>query len=220
MRLQESVLDDVMRRLVQNEITERHRREERKRFEMIYGITSDNVEDNLQKLFDISIQNRSGEPKGESYEEISDRFSPGKFLEFNSWRKAFEYLIGMKNIKQKIVNDYLRKVVYVLLLRDGWIDELDVPLDTHVIKSLIKTGAIELEGKKYNGKTNRVVNTKPGSNPRKRIGYDKIQRSFKESAEKFDQPRIVFDELWLEHKFYISDPLLREKSCLFDLLKK
>jgi len=66
--------------------------------------------------------------------------------------------------------------------------------------------------------TSTFINLNRDSNPHKRIGYEDIQEAMKDSANKFDLPRIVFDELWLEHKFYISDQFLKNESCLSDLI--
>lgn len=98
------------------------------------------------------------------------------------------------------------------------------PLDTHVIKALIKTGAIDLEeddwdedlGRDYQ----RVVNMRPSRDvsPTKRIGYFELQDGFAEATEPHGFPRIVFDELWIEHSRFISNPLLQSLSPLSSLI--
>lgn len=221
MRLKKDRIEKILEKFVEKDIIERdrHKRQTRKRYEIIYNITSKNIEDNLQKLFNIVVQSRRrGLNNNITYEELATSFNPDKFSNLTSWKDAFIYLKDIDQIGQKIANEFLRCTVDVFEVKGEWLKDLHVPLDIHVKKALIKTESIDLEGGKWDGEVTSVINDKPDSNPYKKIGYDDIQSQFKEVAGKYDLPRITFDELWLEHKFFLSDPLLYKESCLSNLI--
>lgn len=58
----------------------------------------------------------------------------------------------------------------------------------------------------------------PDSDPRKLIAYRDVQDAFERAATAIDEPPIVFDELWTEHRSFIVDPLLQDRSVLSELL--
>lgn len=123
-------------------------------------------------------------------------------------------------IGQKVANEFLRQVADVLELRPEWVPELDVALDTHVVKTLVKTGAIELDASERDRSPGQIINMNPQSDPRKRIAYHDVQDAFRKASENAGFDPIVFDELWLEHREFISNPLLQEESAFYDLLEE
>lgn len=136
-----------------------------------------------------------------------------------SHQAGFEALYGTEHVGQKIANEFLRHAVDIFGIRRAeWLDQLDVALDTHVVQALVKTGAIVLEDDEQGRGPNRIINMNPGSDPRKLIAYQDEQDTLQKAAEAAGFPRIVFDELWLEHRAFISDPLLQSESVFEDLV--
>lgn len=103
--------------------------------------------------------------------------------------------------------------------RSEWGDQLDVALDTNVVQALVKTGAILLEESERERDPNQIINTSPDSDPTKLIAYQEVQDEFQTAADDVGFPRIVFDELWLEHREFISNPLIQPESIFADLIR-
>ncbi len=222
MKLDQDTLNEIAGKFVEAGVTERHVERERSLYTEVYGIDPDNPEDHIQTLFDISIQNRAWSLSPEEYRALSDDFEPEEFLSCDSREEAFDTIREIDDLGPKIANELLRKAVHVLRINESWEDNLHVPLDTHVVKALVKTEAIDLEGEDWeedrNKNPQRVVNMNPDANPTKRIGYAELQDGFAEAASQYDLPRITFDELWLEHSRFISNPLLQSESTLWGLV--
>lgn len=222
MELDQTRLNSIMTRFIEADVTGRHQQHNRILYTTIYGIDGDDPD--LQTLFDIAIQNRARALGPSEYRALSTDFDPAHVIDADSRAEAFASLIDYQGLGPKIVDEFLRKVVHVFGVNEHWIPDLHVPLDTHVIKALIKTGAIDLEGEDWDEDLGRdyqrVVNMRPSRevSPTKRIGYFELQDGFAEAAEPHGLPRIVFDELWVEHSRFISNPLLQSLSPLSSLI--
>ncbi|WP_418284884.1 hypothetical protein [Halorubrum sp. DTA46] len=220
MQLQQDILDEIASRFVDAEVTNRHVQHEYALYTNVYGINE--VDPELQTLFDLAIQNRARSLSPADYRVLSDRFNAEAFLNYDTRSEAFQELIQIDDVGPKIVDEFLRKAVHVFGINSEWEYDLHVPLDTHVVKALVKTGAIDREGEDWEADLNknyqRVVNVNPNTNPRKKVGYSDLQEGFEEAASQHDLPRIVFDELWVEHSRFISNPLLQSQSTLSELL--
>lgn len=222
MHLRQEILENILSRFVDAGVTERHRRQSNHLYTSVYGIDEDDPD--IQLLFDIAIQNRARSLSPEEYRRVSSRFDPNELLNCTAHEDAVQYLLEIDDVGPKIVDEFLRKAVHVMGVKPEWESELRVPLDTHVIKALVKTGAIDLDDRDWDDDLNRsyqrVVNSTSSRevSPRTRIGYFEFQDSFAEVSERYNLPRIVFDELWIEHSRFISNPLLQSKSVLFDLI--
>jgi hypothetical protein len=220
MRLKQDILNEIVSQFVDAEVTERHVNQEYSLYTNVYRIDEENPE--LQTLFDLAIQNRARSLAPADYRSLSGSFDVEAFLSSETRSEAFEKLLRLDDIGPKIVDEFLRKVVHVFGVKSEWEPDLHVPLDTHVVKALVKTGAIELDEEDWETDLNRnyqrVVNMNPDSNPRKKVGYSDLQDGFEEAASQHNLPRIVFDELWVEHSRFISSPLLQSESLLSDLL--
>jgi hypothetical protein len=92
-------------------------------------------------------------------------------------------------------------------------------LDTNVVQALVKTNAIVLEESERKRDPTQIINTNPDSDPTKLIAYQEVQDIFQTAADDIGFPRIVFDELWLEHREFISDPLFQSESIFADLIR-
>lgn len=216
--------ETILDRLVESGVTDRHRRQEHRLYTDVYGIDGDNPD--LKTLFDIAIQNRARGMTPSDYAALSKEFEDVEFHEYDSRDEAFADLNGIENLGPKIVDEFLRKVVNVFGVNPQWEDDLHVPLDTHVVKALVKTGAIDLEGEDWDSDLNRnyqrVVNMNPSPecSPTKKVAYHDLQEQFRKAAKQHELPRIVFDELWIEHSHFISNPLLQPNSSVSDLILK
>jgi hypothetical protein len=133
-------------------------------------------------------------------------------------------LYETEDIGQKIANELLRHAVDLFGINEEWRPELDVALDTNVVQGLVKTGGIELPEAEKGRDAGEIVNMDPNADPTKKISYQAVQEAFEEAARQAgDGPDrgfapIVFDELWLEHRAFISDPLLTDRSSFHDFL--
>jgi len=223
MKLKQDTLNEIAGKFVDAGVTERHVERERSLYTDVYGIDPESPEEDVQMLFDIAIQNRAWSLSPSEYRALSEDFDPGEFLSCNSRKEAFNNIREIDDLGPKIANELLRKAVHVLQINEGWEKDLHVPLDTHVIKALVKTKAIDLEGEGWEDDLNknpqRVVNMDPDANPRKLVGYTELQDGFAEAASQYDLPRITFDELWVEHSRLISNPLQQSESTLSELIR-
>jgi hypothetical protein len=199
-------------------LTNRHRTETRQQYETVYGISPSPTQTQIETVFARTIQARSQPLSKEQYEVILDRVAPSDVLAADSRQEAFDHLYEVPQIGQKIANEFLRVAVDVLEVDTDWDEPLHVALDTNVVQALTETGAIELPPSEADRPANRIVNMAPESTPRKLIGYSVVQEAFVDAAARVDEPRIVFDELWTEHRAFISDPLLRSQSVFSDFL--
>lgn len=223
MNLRQDVLDEIATRFVDADVTQRHRNHTLALYTDVYGVNEDNPRAHLQTLFDLAIQNRARTLRPSEYRGLSYRFDPEIFERQSSRSGVFSHLLEYDDIGPKIADEFLRKVVHVFGVKSEWEADLCVPMDTHVVKALVKTGAIDLEGKRWEADLNknyqRVVNVSPDASPRTRIGYSEVQKGFERAAAQYDLPKIVFDELWLEHSRFISNPLFQSKSVLANLVQ-
>lgn len=220
--VKQDTLNEIAGKFVDAGVTERHVERERSLYTDVYGIDPDNPEDDIQTLFDISIQNRAWSLSPSEYHALSDDFDPGKFLNYNSRTEVFNNIRAIDDLGPKVANELLRKAVHVLRINENWENDLHVPLDTHVVKALVKTEAIDLGGEDWeedcNKNPQRVVNMDPDADPSKRVGYTELQDGFDKAASQLDLPRITFDELWVEHSRFIANPLLQSESTLWELV--
>jgi hypothetical protein len=143
---------------------------------------------------------------------------PEAILNEDSHRAAFDTLCSEPHIGQKITNEFLRHSVDIFGQRPEWREQLHVALDTNVVQTLVKTGAIVLEKEDRDRNPNQIINMNPSSDPSKLISYQDTQDMLKWAANDAGFSRIVFDELWLEHREFISNPLLQSESIFFDLV--
>lgn len=216
MRLVQHRIDVLADRLVERGLTDRRRRHSREVFETVYDITRDNAIDRLEILFRMIIQARSSPLTDEEYDTIIDEISPQDVMEMGSHHEAFDSLRSQKHIGQKIANEFLRHTVDVFGIKPEWRDNLEVALDTHVVQALVKTGGIDMEGSEKKRPANGIINMNPDSTPRKLIGYQDAQDGLMTASEEAGMHRIDFDELWIEHRYFMSDPLLQSESAFYD----
>lgn len=170
-------------------------------------------------MFKRSIQARANPLTEDEYYAVLETVQPREVLSTDSRQEAFERLCDADHIGQKIANEFLRQTVHALGVNEEWINDLAVPLDTHVVQALVKTGAIRLDESERDRRPGEIINMTPGSNPYKRVGYQDVQDAFRTAADDAGSPRIIFDELWLEHRHFIADPLLQSESEFYDLLQ-
>lgn len=220
-RLNEGRVDRILQRLeAGTEGLTRHRQYTWHKYNSIYGISDKKIDEQLELLFKITIRQHGGPPDYDRYTAGVADFQKSGFETVSSHADAFQVLLEVNGVGPKIANEFLRKAVHVFEYNPEWIPELDVPLDTHVVNALIKTGGIELTGEDESRESqSEIVNFTPNSQPDTKIGYDEIQDTFKQVATDHDYPKIVFDELWLEDKYYISDGDFRTESCLQPLIE-
>lgn len=217
--------NEIAGRFEDDGIVNRHPKRTLANFKHTFGITEENAEEHVDTLFHHTIQNRSGNLATERFRQTAEKFDVDHFLGLDAWEDGFHYLLDIENVGPKIANEFLRKIVHVYGIHEEWRDDLHVPLDTHVVQALVKTDALDLGGRDweedFNGSYQRLVNTTPSRevSPRKRVSYYELQDAFEEAANQHGFERIVFDELWIEHKHYLNDPFMQQESCLFDLLR-
>ena len=217
MQIEQERVNQLASLIADNDITGRHPERSRAQFRIVYGITPENVQDNLQKLFNIVIQARPSTIGEDRYRRLANRFEPQTVLDHNTHSQAFEYLLNLDDVAQKIANEFLRQVVDVMQLREDWLEELHVPLDIHVVSALVKSGCISGVDPQ-DIEVNKILNANVSARTRTRISYQELQTAMKQAAEKQNLPRIVFDELWLEHRHIVTNLFLREESFLADML--
>ncbi|MGB9958725.1 hypothetical protein ACOZ4B_20335 (plasmid) [Haloferax prahovense] len=205
-------------RLDEEGVVNRHRRETRSEFELVYSVSIPPSTEDLDTVFKRVIQARSQPLGQEAYEILVANIDPASVLSLDSRDEAFRRLYEQKHIGQKIANEFLRIAVDVLNVNPEWRNDLHVALDTNILQALVKTGGIQLNSSEANRSVGRLVNMDPDADPNKLIGYNDLQDAFQDAAAHIDQPRIVFDELWTEHRSFIADPLLRPQSIFADLL--
>lgn len=208
--------DQVAALIAENDLEERQPERTRAEFETVYDITPATAEGNVQKLFEIVIQTRAVTIGERRYRELADNFDPEKFLAHDSHEHAFHYLLAMDDVGQKISNEFLRQVVHVMGVREDWLNHLHVPLDVHVVQGLVKTGCITGVDSPLDVSVPDVVNTEVSADPHTRIGYRELQNAMDVAADEYDLPRIVFDELWLENRYYLTKTFLQKESFLVD----
>lgn len=238
-KLNEDVLRKILKKFeeegVVRENSSRHKEQAYHHHKTVFNLNKENIKekDNIQLLFDIVITRRAralrsnNEDQREddsrpTYKDLSDAFDYKKIIEASGRNEAFDYLVKRllnvpNQINQKIANEFLRVYIHVFEAED-WVDELDVPLDTHVLQALVRTGALERSGYDYQD-TGRMVNTNTDSGTRTRISYSDLQEAFKNADPNY--PGIVFDELWLENSIFLSsqNKALQRKSSLYDIIR-
>lgn len=221
MRIDESRVYELADCIVDAGIENRQRRRTRQEYETIFGITP-TVEsgwENLELIFKRVIQARANPLNREQYLNLLERVSPPDIINADTHQAAFDALYTERQIGQKITNEFLRHVVDIFgIHRSEWGPQLDVALDTHIVQALVKTGAIVLDDSERDRGPNQIINMNPDSNPRKLIAYQELQDVLQKAAADVGVPRIVFDELWIEHREFINDPLLQPKSQFSDLI--
>jgi len=220
MHLNEDRVKKLGQRIAAEGLIERHRKRTRDEYRTIFGVetTPETVRENLDLIFERVIQARATPLPADRYRELAEQDVLKEALSQPSHDAAFQLLYGTDDIGQKIANEMLRHVVDLFGINSEWRDDLDVALDTNVVQALVKTGAIELDETENNREAGDIVNMRPDANPTTKISYSSVQEAFADAAEEHDFAPIVFDELWLEHREFISDPLLRERSKFGDLI--
>ncbi|MCO8268106.1 hypothetical protein NKF06_16320 [Haloferax sp. AB510] len=194
----------------------RHAHFTRQKYETIYGITPETIDSDLNRVFAITVRQRSGTIGNTRLTAAQKRFDADEFCAAETHGEAYKLLTAIDDVGRKIANEYLRKVVHAFEFRDSWVEDLFVPLDTHVTRALVDTKCIhESDGSRTDRTTvGAVFNPNSGSNPSTRIAVDDMQAAFRRVAEAQGTERIAFDELWSENKFHLSIPEFREESCL------
>lgn len=185
-------------------------------FEHVYDISPDTAAGHVDDLFAIVIQQRAQQLSDERYANLVESFEAATLLSRATQADAFAYLTSMADIGQKIANEFLRYIGSVYEIRPEWEAELEVPLDTHVVQALVKLGCIR-EADPDAG-TQSIINPDPAGGTRTRIAYTQLQTAMADAAASVGESAIMFDELWLEHRHYLSDPLFRDESPLADLM--
>ncbi|WP_058828446.1 hypothetical protein [Haloferax sp. Q22] len=197
----------------------RHTHYTRQKYETIYGISLDTIEDHLETVFSITIRQRAGPQSIEQVETAREAFDAETFQSLDTHADAYDYLTDIEGVGPKIANEYLRKVVHAFGFKKAWRGDLYVPLDQHVVAALVETGCIHDDGARpEKTKPSALLNLSPESAPRTRLSASALQAAFKRVAETQGTDRIVFDELWSEHKFFLSIPEFRDESYLSPFL--
>lgn len=209
---------ELARLLNDSDVTTRHRTQTRQEFDIVYGIQPVPDHEEIETVFRIAIQARAQPLNRSEYQTLLEDLDPVGILEKQSRQEAFKTMLKQKHIGQKVANEFLRIAVDVLTLNPDWRDDLHVALDTNVVQALVKTGAITLPETERDRGASEIVNMNPESTPTKLVGYSEVQEAFAKGAATIDEPRIVFDELWTEHRSFISDPLLRDQSVFSEEL--
>lgn len=220
-RLNDDILSEILEEFEEKKIIReegsRHKEQAYYRHNTVFSLNRENIKQkkNIQLLFDLVITRRARSIGEEGYENLTNEFTPKRIKESSELNDAIEYLEGLDDIGQKITNEFLRVYVHVFEAKD-WVEELDVPLDTHVLQALVKTGVLEREGYNYQD-TARMVNKDRHSGAYSRISYSQLQDAFKNADPNY--PGIIFDELWLENSVFLSsqNKALKERSCLFNM---
>lgn len=231
-KLNKDVLKSIIRKFEEEDIvrenSSRHKEQAYHHHNTVFNLTKDNIkeEENIQLLFDAVITRRAqslrtnDEDKRDddprpTYKGLSEDFEPERVKNASEAQEVIKYLEedDLDQIGQKIANEFLRVYIHVFEAED-WIEDLDVPLDTHVLQALARTGALEREGYDHQD-TGRMVNINRYSGTNTRISYSQLQDAFKEADP--DYPGIIFDELWLENKEFLSsrNEALQRESCLY-----
>ncbi|WP_136689165.1 hypothetical protein [Halorhabdus amylolytica] len=221
MYLNEDRVQTLADRIAEHDLTKRHRQSTQNTYETVFGIetTPEAGREHLDLIFKRVIQARATPLSRDQYRDVVDSVSPENIIEQDTHQEAYDTLRSHQHIAQKIANEFLRQVVDVFgIRRTEWHDQLDVALDTNVVQALVKMGAIVLDDTERERGPAQIVNMHPESEPYKRIGYQEVQLAMGEAAEQAGFPRIVFDELWLEHREFIADPLLQSESKFDDLI--
>ncbi|CQR50912.1 hypothetical protein [Haloferax massiliensis] len=198
----------------------RHVHFTRQKYETIYEITPETIAGDLDTVFSITIRQRAGPQSIEQVETAREAFSADTLRSLDPHADAYEYLTDIEGVGPKIANEYLRKVVHAFGFKETWCADLYVPLDQHVVAALVETGCL-LDGEVRPEKTkpSALLNLNPESNPRTRLSASALQAAFKRVAEAQGTERIAFDELWSEHKFFLSISEFRERSSVSELLE-
>ena len=220
MELNKNRIRKLGQRIAEKELTDRHRERTRAEYRRIFDVetTSESGQGNLDLIFARVIQARATPLSDARYRDLAEQKLLQEVIQQDTHAEAFELLYGTDDIGQKIANEMLRHLVDLFGINDEWRKDLDVALDTNVIQALVKTGAIELSDEEQGRDPARIVNTDPEADPNKLVSYQAVQESFNEAAAEYEFDPIVFDELWLEHREFINDPLLRDRSAFTDLL--
>lgn len=200
----------------------RHATFTRQKYETIYGITPETINEQLDRVFSITVRQRSGSISLDRVNAARDTFDIDAFRDAAKHEDAHDLLTGVPDVGPKIANEFLRKVVHTFGFRPEWTRYLHVPLDKHVTEALVDTGCIlEEDGSRTDRRSpGRVFNFNSESNPRTRLVAGDLQDAFKRVAEEQGTHGIAFDELWSENKFYLSVPEFRDESCLARFLTK
>jgi hypothetical protein len=216
MQLNEGRVKTLGQRIKEEGLTDRHRERTRAEYRTVFGVetTPESGKENLDLIFSRVIQARANPLSSERYQELANQELLQNVIEQDTHEEAFEVLYNTRDIGQKIANELLRHVVDLFGIREEWRSDLDIALDTHVVQALIKTGAIDLEGRERD----RVI-ADPDTDPRVLIPYQDVQNAFNKAAMENEFDPIVFDELWLEHREFMSDPLLHDRSIFSDLAR-
>lgn len=230
--LDKDVLKSIIRKFEEEDIvtenSSRHKEQAYHHHNTVFKLNKNNIkqEENIQLLFDAVITRRAqslrtnDEDKRDddsrpTYKDLSENFEPEEIKNASEAQEVINYLEeDLDQIGQKIANEFLRVYIHVFEAED-WIEDLDVPLDTHVLQALARTGALEREGYSYKD-TERMANTNRRSGAKTRISYSDLQEAFKDASK---HPGIIFDELWLENKEFLSsnNEALQRESCLYEL---
>ena len=122
-------------------------------------------------MFAITVRQRAGSIGTPRLTAAQERFDAGAFRAAETHDEAYKLLTAIDDVGQKIANEYLRKVVHAFEFRDSWVEDLRVPLDTHVTRALIDPKCIhESNGSRTDRTTVAAVfNPNSGSNPSTRI---------------------------------------------------
>jgi len=206
-------------------VTGRHRRRTRCEYETIFGIeVPGDGREHLDLIFRRVVQARSRPLTDERYRELADQELLQEAVDRDSHSDAFRLLYETDDIGQKVANELLRHAVDLFEINAEWQPHLDVALDTNVVKTLVETGGIELADEERDRSAGGIVNMNPDADPGKLVAYQAVQDGFEtavgecESECELELHPIVFDELWLEHREFISDPLLQGRSILSEFL--
>lgn len=212
----------IAHRIADRDLAQRQRTRTRQEYETIFDVepTPRNGREHLDLIFARVIQARATPLSAEEYQNVSEQVSLADIVNKSTHQDAFDALRAEQHIGQKIANEILRHVVDIFgIRRDEWGEDLHVALDTHIVQALRKTGAIVLEDSEQNRDPDRIINMDPNSDPRKLIAYQDVQQMFRDAASDAGFAPIVFDELWIEHREFISDPLLQNRSKFYDLIQ-
>jgi hypothetical protein len=215
--LNQDRLEQVAGRIAAEDIDGRQIERTRAHNRTVYGITPTNARERLQMLFNIVIQARATPLSASDYRTVADAFDPDRFLTFDAHADAFAYLTAIDDVGQKIANEFLRQTVDVMKIRPEWTEDLHVPLDIHVVKGFLKTGCIGGGADPQTAEVRDIVNVNIDANPHTLIGYTDLQDALADAAATHGLPRIAFDELWVEHRHFLSDVFLADESFLADL---
>lgn len=219
MELDTERLETVAERIAEAGLADRRRRMSRHEFSDLHGITPENVAEHERTIVAVIIQARPRGVADEEYETLADKVMAADVTSAPDHETAFEQLLEIDMVGQKIANELLRHLVDVFELpgTEEWREDLHVALDRHVLAALSKTGALRIPDDRT---PERAVNLDPEASPRKLISYDEVQTAMGEAASAAGLARIELDELWIQNREFLSDPLLREESELLELVEE